>query len=110
MTAWELLALMTGPNFLWERFMLEIKDAVAVVTGGASGIGLAFAKYRVRMGGGAFLGDISVPALQAAKASLGDAVEDAQSHHGRILPTGVPMASDAWLWPRDTWRPPSSRG
>ncbi|HDI59496.1 MAG TPA: SDR family oxidoreductase [Desulfobacteraceae bacterium] len=55
--------------------MLEIKDAVAVVTGGASGIGLAFAKYWVKRGGRVLLGDVSVPALEAAKASIGDAAE-----------------------------------
>lgn len=31
--------------------MLEIKDSVAVITGGASGIGLAVAKYWVQNGG-----------------------------------------------------------
>ena len=55
--------------------MLEIKDAVAVVTGGASGIGLAFAKYWVRMGGRVLLGDVSVPALEAAKATIGGSAE-----------------------------------
>ena len=55
--------------------MLEIKDAVAVVTGGASGIGLAFAKHWVKMGGRVLLGDVSVPALEAAKATIGGSAE-----------------------------------
>lgn len=52
--------------------MLEIKDAVAVVTGGASGIGLAFAKYWVNSGGKVVLADVSEPALAQAKADIGE--------------------------------------
>jgi 3-oxoacyl-[acyl-carrier protein] reductase len=52
--------------------MLEIKDAVAVVTGGASGIGLAFAKYWVNAGGKAVLADVSESALAKAAADIGD--------------------------------------
>ncbi len=55
--------------------MLEIKDSVAVVTGGASGIGFAFAKYWTKQGGKVLLGDISKPALEAAKAAIGDSAE-----------------------------------
>lgn len=43
--------------------MLEIKDSVAVITGGASGIGLAVAKYWVQQGGKVVLGDIAEEAL-----------------------------------------------
>ena len=39
--------------------MLEIKDAVAVITGGAGGIGEELAKYWVRQGGKVVLADIS---------------------------------------------------
>jgi 3-oxoacyl-[acyl-carrier protein] reductase len=52
--------------------MLAIKDAVAVVTGGASGIGLAFATYWVNAGGKAVLADVSESALTKAKADIGD--------------------------------------
>ncbi|BBO88075.1 SDR family NAD(P)-dependent oxidoreductase [Desulfosarcina ovata] len=52
--------------------MLEIKDAVAVVTGGASGIGLAFAKYWANAGGKVVLADVSDSALNKAKADIGD--------------------------------------
>lgn len=55
--------------------MLEVKDSVAVVTGGASGIGFAFAKYWVKNGGKVLLGDVSKPALEAAKAAIGDSAE-----------------------------------
>ena len=55
--------------------MLEIKDSVAVVTGGASGIGLAFAQYWVKAGGKVFLADVSGPALKSAKKSIGKSVE-----------------------------------
>jgi 3-oxoacyl-[acyl-carrier protein] reductase len=60
---------------LLEDIMLEIKDSVAVVTGGASGIGLAFAKYWTKREGKVLLGDVSKPALEAAKAAMGDSAE-----------------------------------
>jgi 3-oxoacyl-[acyl-carrier protein] reductase len=43
--------------------MLEIKDAVAVITGAAGGIGEELAKYWVRQGGKVVLGDISAEGL-----------------------------------------------
>ncbi len=55
--------------------MLNISNSVAVVTGGASGIGFAFAQYWVNSGGKVLLADISKPALEAAKASIGGSVE-----------------------------------
>ncbi len=55
--------------------MLTINDSVAVVTGGASGIGLAFAKYWVKKGGNVLLGDVSKPALEKAKVAIGDRAE-----------------------------------
>ena len=68
--------------------MLEIKDSVAVVTGGASGIGLAFAKYWVEKGGKVLLADVSEPALEKAKMAIGnpastlvcDVTNEADSH------------------------------
>ena len=47
--------------------MLKIKDSVAVITGGASGIGLAFARYWVRNEGRVVLADISASALAVAQ-------------------------------------------
>lgn len=55
--------------------MLDINDSVAVVTGAASGIGLAFAQYWVKAGGKALLADVSDKALQSAKQALGPSVE-----------------------------------
>jgi 3-oxoacyl-[acyl-carrier protein] reductase len=55
--------------------MLDIKDSVAVVTGGASGIGFAFARYWVKSGGKALLADISGQALRSAKEAIGQSVE-----------------------------------
>ncbi len=52
--------------------MLDINDAVAVITGGASGIGLSFAKYWADSGGKVVLADISESALTQAKADIGD--------------------------------------
>lgn len=46
--------------------MLEIKNSVAVITGGASGIGLALAQYWVRQGGRVVLADIAQEALEQA--------------------------------------------
>jgi 3-oxoacyl-[acyl-carrier protein] reductase len=55
--------------------MLNIKDAVAVITGGASGIGLAVARYWRQQGGKVVIGDISEEALQRAAADLnGDVI------------------------------------
>lgn len=51
--------------------MLEIRDSVAVVSGGGSGIGLSLARYWVAQGGNVVLGDISVSALAAAQEEFG---------------------------------------
>ena len=50
--------------------MLEIKDAVAVITGGAGGIGEELAKYWVRQGGKVVLGDISGEGLSRVEAEI----------------------------------------
>jgi 3-oxoacyl-[acyl-carrier protein] reductase len=50
--------------------MLAIKDAVAVITGGAGGIGEELAKYWVRQGGKVVLGDISAPGLSRVEAEI----------------------------------------
>ncbi|MDJ0669187.1 MAG: SDR family NAD(P)-dependent oxidoreductase [Desulfobacterales bacterium] len=55
--------------------MLEIKNAVAVITGGASGIGLVTARYWLQQGGKVVIGDISEEALDRAVQTLdGDVV------------------------------------
>ncbi|MDJ0783973.1 MAG: SDR family oxidoreductase [Desulfosarcinaceae bacterium] len=69
--------------------MLKIPDAVAVVTGGASGIGLAFAKYWIAEGGKVLLADLSEDALRSARERLGasaeilvcDVTREADSHN-----------------------------
>jgi 3-oxoacyl-[acyl-carrier protein] reductase len=54
--------------------MLDIKDSVAVITGGASGIGLAVAKYWVQHGGKVVLGDVAEEALGRVEREIeGDA-------------------------------------
>jgi 3-oxoacyl-[acyl-carrier protein] reductase len=50
--------------------MLEIKDSVAVITGGASGIGLAVAKYWIQHGGKVVLGDVAEEALGRAEREI----------------------------------------
>lgn len=50
--------------------MLEIKDAVAVITGGAGGIGEELAKYWVRQGGKVMLADISAQGLSRVEGEL----------------------------------------
>ncbi len=50
--------------------MLAIKDAVAVITGAAGGIGEELAKYWVRQGGKVVLADISAGSLDRVKAEM----------------------------------------
>ena len=53
--------------------MLEIKNSVAVITGGASGIGLSMAKYWAQNGGKVVLADIAEePLNEAAKTIDGE--------------------------------------
>ena len=53
--------------------MLEIKDSVAVITGGASGIGFEMAKFWVQNGGKVVLADIAEqPLIEAAGKIDGD--------------------------------------
>ena len=53
--------------------MVAIKDSVAVITGGASGIGLALAQYWLENEGKVVIGDVVASALeQAAKELKGD--------------------------------------
>jgi 3-oxoacyl-[acyl-carrier protein] reductase len=55
--------------------MLDIKGAVAVITGGASGIGLALAQHWLAQGGKVVIGDVVEKALEAAAEELkGDVV------------------------------------
>lgn len=51
--------------------MLPIKNAVAVITGGASGIGYSLAEYWIQQGGKAVLADIDTNALDKAAQKLG---------------------------------------
>lgn len=55
--------------------MLEIKDSVAVITGGASGIGLSLAAYWLKNGGKVVIGDVVADALKKAKQDLAGPVE-----------------------------------
>ncbi len=50
--------------------MLNIKDSVAVITGGASGIGYSIAEYWINNGGKAVLADIDPGSLENAKQKL----------------------------------------
>jgi len=50
--------------------MLEIRDSVAVITGGAMGIGKRVAQYWVENGGMVVLGDMAYEALEQTKAEL----------------------------------------
>lgn len=53
--------------------MLEIKGSVAVITGGASGIGFALAKHWVQHGGKVVIGDVVAENLDRARQELGAA-------------------------------------
>jgi 3-oxoacyl-[acyl-carrier protein] reductase len=57
-----------------EKNVLDIKDSVAVITGGASGLGLALAEYWVKNGGKVVLADISGQNLRLASSRLKGAV------------------------------------
>jgi 3-oxoacyl-[acyl-carrier protein] reductase len=50
--------------------MLEIKDAVSVITGGGGGLGLEIAKYWVKNGGKVVIADIAQNLLDQAEAEL----------------------------------------
>jgi len=50
--------------------MLEIKDSVAVITGGGGGIGLAVAKYWVQNGGNVVIADVAEELLNQAQAEI----------------------------------------
>jgi 3-oxoacyl-[acyl-carrier protein] reductase len=52
--------------------MLEIRDSVAVVSGGASGIGFAVAKYWVENGGKVVIADVAEEMLKQAETELKD--------------------------------------
>ena len=52
---------------------IDLKDQVAVVTGGAGGIGLAIARRLIASGAKVSLWDLREDALERAKAELGDA-------------------------------------
>ena len=54
--------------------MKELKDRVAVITGGASGIGLALAKACLAEGMKIVIADVEEPVLEAVVAELGDNV------------------------------------
>jgi NAD(P)-dependent dehydrogenase (short-subunit alcohol dehydrogenase family) len=51
---------------------MELKDRVAIVTGGAKGIGLASAECLVRLGAAVLLVDVSAEALETGKQGLGE--------------------------------------
>jgi 3-oxoacyl-[acyl-carrier protein] reductase len=57
-------------NLVGGLLMLEIKDSVAVITGGAGGIGLALATHWVRQGGKVILADIADEPLKKAQAEI----------------------------------------
>ena len=50
--------------------MLEIKDAVAVITGGGGGIGLELARYWVKNGGKVVIVDVAAKFLEGAEKEL----------------------------------------
>ena len=52
--------------------MLEIKNSVAVITGGSGGIGKTLAKYWIKNGGKVILADIDEKALKKVEIELGD--------------------------------------
>jgi len=70
--------------------MLEIKDSVAVITGGGGGIGLEIAKYWVRNEGKVVIADISEELLATAESALTEMGGDVHS-----VVTNVTQEEDA---------------
>jgi 3-oxoacyl-[acyl-carrier protein] reductase len=68
--------------------MLEIRDSVAVITGGAQGIGKALAEYWLANGGRVVLADISARALEKTQAEL-------ETLGGEVLPVPCDVAREA---------------
>lgn len=68
--------------------MLEIKDAVAVITGGAGGIGEQLAKYWVRQGGKVVLGDVSAEGLSRVAAEI-------KAMGGHVATSGCDVTQEA---------------
>jgi 3-oxoacyl-[acyl-carrier protein] reductase len=54
--------------------MLNIDGSVAVITGGASGIGLALATHWIQHGGKAVIGDVADDALEKVRKKFGESV------------------------------------
>jgi NAD(P)-dependent dehydrogenase (short-subunit alcohol dehydrogenase family) len=95
--------------------MLDIQDAVAVITGGAGGLGEELARYWVRQGGKVVLSDISAAGLNRAAAEIsamggqvatlaGDTTKRSTAPGWRTWPLRS-LAASTW-WPR----PPASSG
>jgi 3-oxoacyl-[acyl-carrier protein] reductase len=106
---------------------IDLQDRVAIVTGGARGIGLAIATRLIESGAKVVLWDIDQPALEAAVAGLPDgsahgaivdvtdadgvvsAVEDTRQRFGRIdiLVNNAGITGPSypiWEYPVDAWR------
>jgi 3-oxoacyl-[acyl-carrier protein] reductase len=64
--------------------MLEINGAVAVITGGGSGIGLELAKYWIKNGGKAVIADVSEEAVTKAEKILSDLGGEAIAFKGNV--------------------------
>jgi NAD(P)-dependent dehydrogenase (short-subunit alcohol dehydrogenase family) len=75
--------------------LFSVRDKVALVTGGASGLGYAFAEILVQAGANVVIADWDADALQAAVGSLADAAVAA----GREPPAGDLRAAGSTAWP-----------
>src|ERR1700677_1514410 len=67
--------------------VFDVKDQVALVTGGASGLGYAFASILAEAGATVIVGDWNNEALEKAVLSLADAADRARALAGLQPPT-----------------------
>jgi 3-oxoacyl-[acyl-carrier protein] reductase len=73
---------------------IDLKNRIAIVTGGARGIGFAIAKRMLASGATVVLWDADAAALDKAGAALG---READGHAGRVHTTLVDVTDDAAL-------------
>ena len=79
--------------------VFDVKDQVALVTGGASGLGYAFATILAEAGANVVIADWNGEALEKTVGSLADAAARARADAGREPPTVTRGATGGMVTP-----------